>query len=72
MLFIGDDLGDIPAFDALVDLRAEGIPAIGVVSDSPEVSGLREKADLVLPGPDAIVDFLRALIDQLDASQGRD
>lgn len=65
VLFVGDDLGDLPAFAALADLRADGIPGLGVVSDSPEVSGLREHADLVLSGPDAVVVFLHQLAERL-------
>jgi trehalose 6-phosphate phosphatase len=65
VLFIGDDLGDIPAFDALGRLRGEGIPGLGVVSDSAEVTGLRERADLLLDGPPAVVSFLRDLAEQL-------
>jgi trehalose 6-phosphate phosphatase len=61
VMFIGDDLGDLPAYDALDQLRGEGIPGIGVVSDSAEVTGLRERADLLLDGPLAVVDFLREL-----------
>jgi trehalose 6-phosphate phosphatase len=65
VLFIGDDVGDLPALVALHELRAEGIPAIGVVSDAPEVTGLREHADLLLDGPEGVVDFLRQLVEQL-------
>ncbi len=68
VLFIGDDRGDLPAFEALKVLRTQGIPSLGVVSDSPEVTGLREQADLVLAGPDAVVDFLHALAGRLSAS----
>jgi trehalose 6-phosphate phosphatase len=65
VLFIGDDLGDLPAFDALDKLRGEGIPSIGIVSDSAEVTGLRERADLLLDGPPAVVAFLHDLAGQL-------
>lgn len=65
VLFIGDDVGDLPAFAALHELRAEGIPAIGVVSDSPEVTGLREHADLLLDGPAGVVEFLHQLAAEL-------
>ncbi len=65
VLFIGDDLGDLPAFDALDQLREEGIPGIGIVSDSAEVTGLRERADLLLDGPPAVVAFLRELAERL-------
>jgi trehalose 6-phosphate phosphatase len=65
VMFIGDDLGDVPAFDALDQLRAAGIPGLGVVSDSAEVTGLRERADLLLDGPPAVVAFLRQLAARL-------
>jgi trehalose 6-phosphate phosphatase len=65
ILFIGDDIGDLPAFATLAELRAEGIPGVGVVSDSPEVTGLREVADLVLPGPGGVIAFLHQLAEAL-------
>ncbi|HEX4017280.1 MAG TPA: trehalose-phosphatase [Frankiaceae bacterium] len=65
VLFVGDDLGDLPAFDALDQLRAQGIAGLGVVSDSAEVTGLRERADLLLDGPPAVVAFLRELAARL-------
>ena len=65
VLFIGDDVGDLPALKALHDLRAEGIPAVGAVSDSAEVTGVREHADLLLDGPAGVVDFLHELADKL-------
>jgi trehalose 6-phosphate phosphatase len=65
VLFIGDDLGDLPAFDAIAQLRDEGVPGIGIVSDSSEVVGLRERADLLLDGPPAVVSFLRELAEAL-------
>ncbi len=65
VLFIGDDLGDLPAFDAIEQLRDEGVPGIGIVSDSSEVTGLRERADLLLDGPPAVVSFLRELAQSL-------
>ncbi len=60
-LFVGDDLGDLPAFAALDALRGEGVPAVKVCSGSEEVAELREQADLVLDGPEAVVAFLRSL-----------
>ncbi len=65
VMFIGDDLGDLPAFDALDLLRRDGVPGIGIVSDSAEVTGLRERADLLLDGPPAVVTFLRQLAERL-------
>jgi trehalose 6-phosphate phosphatase len=65
VLFIGDDLGDLPAFDALDQLRTQGVPGLGIVSDSHEVTGLRERADLLLDGPPGVVDFLHRLAKEL-------
>jgi trehalose 6-phosphate phosphatase len=65
VLFAGDDVGDLPAFEALEELRQEGIPGLGVFSDSAEVSGVREHADLVLPGPEGVVAFLRRLAEAM-------
>ena len=61
VMFIGDDVGDLPAFAVLDELRGQGIPGLGIVSDSHEVEGLREYADLLLPGPDGVVAFLHQL-----------
>jgi trehalose 6-phosphate phosphatase len=61
--YIGDDLGDLAAFDALDALRARGHSALAVCSGLPG-SGVAEvaaRADLVLGGPDAVVAFLDAL-----------
>lgn len=62
VLYVGDDVGDLPAFAALRELRAQGIPGLGVVSDSSEVTGLREVADLIVDGPDGVVAFLNQLV----------
>jgi trehalose 6-phosphate phosphatase len=62
--YVGDDLGDRAAFDALVDLRAAGVPALGIFSgsiDLPEVAEVAARADLALAGPGAVVGFLDAL-----------
>lgn len=61
ILFCGDDLGDLPAFQAVAELRARGIPGIAVCSGSAEVSALTKEADLVVDGPAGVVDLLRAL-----------
>lgn len=69
VLFAGDDLGDLPAFDAIDDLRADGLAGVTVCSDSPEVPGvLRERADLVVDGPAGVVTLLDVLADRIDAA----
>lgn len=61
VLFVGDDLGDVPAFEAVADLRSTGMPTLLVCSGSEEESVLRDLADVVVTGPDGVLDFLRRL-----------
>jgi len=60
-LFAGDDLGDLEAFEAVLDLRRRGLPTLLVCSASREESALRELADVVVDGPDGVLDLLRRL-----------
>jgi trehalose 6-phosphate phosphatase len=62
--YVGDDLGDLPAFDALDRLAAAGpTHTLRVAVSSPESpTELVERADLVLDGPEAVLTFLRSLI----------
>jgi trehalose 6-phosphate phosphatase len=64
-VFIGDDLGDIEAFKAVQELRAGGMPTLLVCSGSHEQQALLDMADVVVPGPDGVMDFLRALVDDI-------
>ena len=56
--FVGDDLGDLAAFDAVDGLRAAGTPGLLVCSGSTEVTALADRADLVVDGPDGVVALL--------------
>jgi trehalose 6-phosphate phosphatase len=68
VLVAGDDYGDLPAFDAVDELRGAGVPGITVCSDSPEVPAvLRERADLVVGGPTGMVTLLELLADRIGA-----
>jgi len=61
--FIGDDVGDVPAFDALDAFEARGGAAVRFVVESPELDpGLRARADALLTGPGAVVELLQALL----------
>lgn len=62
VLFAGDDVGDLPAYDAVDRLRSDGVPGVTVCSASAEVSALRERADVVVDGPEGVVALLRALV----------
>ncbi|MDF6044007.1 trehalose-phosphatase [Streptomyces sp. JH14] len=68
VLYAGDDLGDLAAYAAVEKLRAEGpggTPGLLVCSGSAEVPELAERADLLLPGPAAVVGFLAALAEHI-------
>jgi trehalose 6-phosphate phosphatase len=60
-LFAGDDLGDLEAFAAVEELREQGLATLLVCSQSDEVSALVERADVVVPGPDGVLELLRQL-----------
>ncbi len=63
VLFAGDDVGDLAAFDAVDALRARGTPGLLVCSDSDEAPAqLRQRADLVVAGPPGVVEVLRDLL----------
>ena len=64
VLYGGDDLGDLPAFAAVEKLRSDGVPGLLVCSGSDEVTELRERADVVVDGPEGVVRLLRALAAQ--------
>ena len=64
VLFAGDDVGDLPAFDAVDELRAQGVPGVLVCSASDECPPqLRERADVVVDGPAGVVALLARLLD---------
>ncbi|HEX6148301.1 trehalose-phosphatase [Nocardioides sp.] len=61
VLFAGDDLGDLEAFDAVTELRDQGLPTLLVCSLSEEESALAARADVLVPGPTGVLDLLRDL-----------
>jgi trehalose 6-phosphate phosphatase len=67
VMYCGDDLGDVPAFRAVAELRGEGIPGLAVCSGSTEVTSLAELADLVVDGPGGVVELLDALAAAMSA-----
>ena len=60
-LFAGDDLGDVDAFEAVGRLAADGMPTLLVCSASEEESALARLADVVVHGPEGVLDLLRRL-----------
>jgi trehalose 6-phosphate phosphatase len=61
VLFAGDDLGDLPAFALLAELRAAGRTAWSVAVASDEVPEVAAAAMLTVASPAALVDLLTAL-----------
>jgi len=60
--FIGDDLGDLPAFDALDTLAGQGVVAVRVGVRTTEAAlELLERADVIVDGPPGVVDLLSLL-----------
>ena len=70
VLFAGDDRGDLPAYDAVDELRGRGVHGVLVCSASDEgPPALRERADVVVDGPAGVVELLASLA--TDESTGR-
>ncbi|GAA2644392.1 trehalose-phosphatase [Streptomyces vastus] len=63
--YAGDDLGDLPAFAAVEELRSNGVPGLLVCSGSNEVKELADRADLVVDGPAGVVRLLESLATQM-------
>ena len=61
--FIGDDVVDLPAFDALDELAAEGLTTLRIAVSSAEAPhDLLQRADVVVEGPSGVVNWLRGLL----------
>jgi trehalose 6-phosphate phosphatase len=67
VVFAGDDLGDLPAFEAVAALRDEGVAGLLVCSASQEEDALRSRADVVVDGPAGVAAWLRDLAARLRA-----
>ena len=62
-LFAGDDVGDLPAFDALDRLGASGAHTVRIAVRSAEAPAqLLARADLIADGPDGVVALFHTLL----------
>jgi trehalose 6-phosphate phosphatase len=61
VLFGGDDVGDLPAYDAVAEFRTAGIPGVTVCSASAEAPQVAERADLVVDGPAGMIELLAGI-----------
>jgi trehalose 6-phosphate phosphatase len=68
VLYAGDDLGDLKAFDAVESLRGAGIAGLKVGSGSAEVTEVARRADLVVDGPAGVLALLEAIADTVESS----
>lgn len=68
--FAGDDLGDLEAFEAIGRLDGRGLTTLRVCSASEEESALLPHSDVVVHGPDGVLELLRQVI--ADAGERRD
>ncbi len=61
--FMGDDSGDLPAFDALDQLATAGVATVRIAVESTESpDALLERADVVVAGPEGAEEILRSLV----------
>jgi trehalose 6-phosphate phosphatase len=66
VLFAGDDVGDLPGFEAVAQLRKAGTPGLTVASASAEAAEVAAAADVAVDGPTGVVALLTRLADALD------
>lgn len=67
VVYIGDDLGDLPAFRAGIELRSEGVGALLVHSASAEQEALAELADVAVDGPAGVADWINEMCERIEA-----
>ena len=66
VIFAGDDLGDLSAFQAVRNLAAAGVVGLLVCSASAEEDALAELADVIVDGPAGLAAWLNELAERLD------
>jgi trehalose 6-phosphate phosphatase len=71
VIYLGDDLGDLPAFDVVDELTAAGAiagltVACGDPTDGDAPPEVAERAGMALDGPAAVVAWLNGLVTMLN------
>lgn len=66
VIYAGDDLGDVPAFEAVRDLAAEGLTTCAVWSASAERAELAALTDVAVDGPAGVAAWLTEVADQVE------
>ena len=67
VFYAGDDLGDLTAFDAVDELRADGLAGVLLAARSSGATALIDRADIVVDDPAGVVTVLTALADGIAA-----
>mgnify|MGYP002714408486 CR=1 FL=1 len=65
LIFMGDDLGDLAAFDVLDRWRADGKTAVKIAVASDEQPRIAQRADVVFADPAALVAWLSQIAGEL-------
>lgn len=68
VVFCGDDLGDIPAFEAVQELRTQGTPGLLVAATSDEQDALEKLGDVAVAGVDGVAALFHWLAHEIDLS----
>ncbi|MFG3254438.1 trehalose-phosphatase [Streptomyces sp. NPDC048172] len=70
--YAGDDLGDLAAYDAVEEMRGQGVNGLLVCSSAAgtgeSVPELAARADLLVPGPEGVVAFLEGLAEEISGA----
>jgi len=64
-LFAGDDLGDVDAFETVAAYASEGLPTLLVCAASEEQAALVALSDVVVEGPEGVLELLRRLTEDI-------
>jgi trehalose 6-phosphate phosphatase len=72
VIFAGDDLGDLPAFETVRELCAEGIPGLLVCSASHEEDALTAISDVIVDGPPGVATWLTQLVEAIESRSSTD
>ena len=68
VVYAGDDLGDLAAYDTVDGFRREGVHGLLICAASEEVAALVQRADLVVDGPQGVVEWLARLAELTTAA----
>lgn len=66
VIYAGDDLGDVPAFETVRDLAAEGLTTCAVWSASAERESLPHLTDVAVDGPAGVAAWLTVVADRVE------